>query len=523
MKIDFSEIDPAAIALEELDRTGSFAVDYARDPVRWVDEVAGDYLWSKQREIIEAVRDYARVAVKSCHSSGKTATAGRVAAWWIDSHPPGEAFVLTTAPTGPQVKALLWREINRLHQKANLQGYTNLTEWYIDNGGKHELVAFGRKPSEYSEGAFQGFHAKYVLIIMDEASGIPKPLWDAAESIASNEHSRILVIGNPDVTTGEFFNVCKDDSEYHVIQVGYKDTPAFTGEEVPDYLHDLLISPKWVESRKRAWGEDSALFQAKVLGEFPSGSTDPFVIIPQEYVMQCMHVDPEEMSTPDYFVHEAGIDVGGGGDRTVIVERVGNSVGRIETFQEKDPMQAVGRLKHIIELWGVTKVKIDVIGIGWGLAGTLRENLKESGVSVEGVNFAAKSTQPKKYVNIRAEAYWNGRTLSRDKKWSLANLKEEHVDELTCARYEIKDSNGKIQVESKDEIKKRLGRSPDVSDAILLAFYDKVKPALRSVEESVTAFASADLTGGRTPMTSFEVFPNSYNGIPMPRNSLYRQ
>lgn len=517
---DFSQIDPFATALEQLDSVGSFAVDYSINPVQWARDRAGDFLWSKQREIMEAVRDYPRVAVRSCHSTGKTATAGRVAAWWIDAHPPGEAFVLTTAPTGPQVKALLWREINRLHAKAGLEGYTNLTEWYIEANGNSELVAFGRKPSEYSEAAFQGFHAKYVLIIMDEASGVPSSLWNAAESVASNRHSRILAIGNPDLTSGEFFDACKDDSPYHVIHVGYQHTPAFTGEEVPEYLNDLLISPDWVESRRSAWGEDSALFQAKVKGEFPSGSTDPFLIIPPEYAAQCRHLDPDDMPTPDYYIHEAGIDVGGGGDRTVIVERVGNSVGRVETFAVKDPMQAVGRIKHVLEDWKVTKAKIDVIGIGWGLAGSLREKL--DGIKVEGVNFANKSSEPKKYANVRAEAYWNARSLSRDKKWSLATLSDDAIDELTCARYEIKDSNGKIQVESKDEIKKRLGRSPDISDAVLLAFFERASVQGSNFQLSADVYASTSLTGTTGGLGSNHAYSSTVEDMPVPFNSLYR-
>src|SRR5690554_6242439 len=215
---DFKQIDPYATALEQLSSIGSFAVDYAANPVQWVTDKAGDFLWSKQRDIMEAVRDYPRVAVRSCHSTGKTATAGRVAAWWIDAHPPGEAFVLTTTPTGPQVKALLWREINRLHAKAGLAGYTNLTEWYVEANGNSELVAFGRKPSEYSEAAFQGFHAKYVLVIMDEASGVPSTLWNAAESVASNRNSRILAIGNPDLTSGEFYDACRSEEHTSELQ-----------------------------------------------------------------------------------------------------------------------------------------------------------------------------------------------------------------------------------------------------------------------------------------------------------------
>ena len=126
--------------------------------------------------------------------------AAMAACWWIDSHAPGEAFVLSTAPTAPQVRAVLWRNINRIHASAGLPGRCNQVEWLMPTGDdSEELVAIGRKPSEHSEGAFQGIHARYVLVILDESQGVPETLWTATESIASNKNARILAIGNPDL------------------------------------------------------------------------------------------------------------------------------------------------------------------------------------------------------------------------------------------------------------------------------------------------------------------------------------
>src|SRR3954469_24912537 len=101
---------------------------YEHDPVGFVQQGLQEFLWSKQQEIFRAVDQYDRVVVKSCHSSGKSFGAARLAAWWIASHEPGQAFVVTSAPTFAQVRAILWREIGRIHRKANLPGYTNQTE-----------------------------------------------------------------------------------------------------------------------------------------------------------------------------------------------------------------------------------------------------------------------------------------------------------------------------------------------------------------------------------------------------------
>ena len=129
------------------------------DPEKWVRERLGGEIWSKQLEIMESVRDNRRTAVRSCHSAGKSHIAAATACWWIDSHEVGEAFVVTTAPTFPQVRAILWRYMNRMHAKAKLPGTMHQTEWSLGN----ELVAFGRKPSDHTESAFSGMHAPKVL------------------------------------------------------------------------------------------------------------------------------------------------------------------------------------------------------------------------------------------------------------------------------------------------------------------------------------------------------------------------
>src|SRR5688572_15315588 len=98
---------------------------WRRDPVKWAEERAHMETWSKQRDIFQSVLTHSKTAVHSSHSTGKSWTAARVAGWWLDVHPPGEAFVLTTAPTDVQVKAILWREINKMHPEIGLRGRVN--------------------------------------------------------------------------------------------------------------------------------------------------------------------------------------------------------------------------------------------------------------------------------------------------------------------------------------------------------------------------------------------------------------
>lgn len=446
---------------------------YRDDPVAWLHERAGSETWSKQREIIQSVRDHHNTAVHSCHEIGKSWIAGNAAAWWLDTHPVGEARVVTTAPTQDQVEAILWNEINAVHERLGLAGRTNLTEWWFDK----YLAGVGRKPSEYRPAAFQGLHARYMLVILDEAYGVPKSIWDAASTLAANEHSRILVIGNPD-GPGEFETVCRPNSGWNVIHVGAKDTPNFTGEHVSQHLRDMLIHPRWYDERKIKWGEESALFQSKCDGVFPQGG-DPFACIRWDWAMACRNLE-----FPEGEPIEAGVDVGAGGDRTVIRERRGMRAGREHEFIDADPMRSVGQLVEVINEWGITKVKVDSTGIGWGLAGRLRElssrqnplGERTHAAEVIPVNFGAgpSSGKEKKFLNKRAELWWTAREHSRPevRQWDLTAVDDDVIHELTTPKYEILDSYGKIKIEPKSDVIKRLGFSPDRAEALILAFHE---------------------------------------------------
>jgi len=469
----------------------------ATDPVRWASE-RGLHLWSKQREIIESVRDNPQTAVKSCHEIGKSFTAAVAAAHWIDTHPPGEAFVVTTAPTDKQVRAVLWREINRLHTKLGLLGRTNLTEWYI---GK-EMVAFGRKPADHDPAAFQGIHARYMLVILDEACGVPKELWDAASTLGANKHARVLAIGNPDDATGEFFENCKPGSGWNVIGIGYDQTPNFTGEAIPNDLADLLISREWVAGRALKWGETSALFASKCRGEFPVGAS-PWIVVPLMHVEKCRWLEypPEGMV-------EAGLDVGAGSDRTVLTWRQGRRYLGQFAFVNADPMASVGSIVQKINELGIKRIKIDPIGVGWALAGRLRELSRvhnpfsaeaSHDAEIIGVNFAELPDLGKEhlYLNKRAQVWWEvGRELSRLGLWSLDGLDDDTLQELTTPLYEIMDSKGKIKIEPKEKVRDRLGRSPDGADSLLMAFFEATQIA---VIPPMSQVVSRNLMAGLDP------------------------
>lgn len=456
---------------------------WRRDPVAWAEERAGIELWSKQREILRSVVDHSNTAVKSAHSCSKTFTAALLTCWWIDVHPVGEARVVTTAPTGKQVDAVLWQEIGKMHRRLDLIGECHVREWVVGR----TLLALGRKPPDHAEAAFQGMHARYLLVIFDEAYGVPKKLWDEGSSLASNKYARQLAIGNPD-GPGEFMDVCEKDPDWNTIHISYRHTPNFTGESISNSLGEMLISERWVAERRGKWGPKSALFQSKCEGNFPTGG-NPYAVIQHDWAIACQRNELPEDPT----VCEAGIDVGGGGDRTVIRERRGPRAGREEEFIDSDPMKTVGRLVDKIVEWGINRVKVDSTGLGWALACRLKELSRKHNPTLKAtqgevlhdaevvpINFgaAAPPGYEKKFLNQRAFIWWQvGRENSRLNAWDLTEVDDDVIHELTTPLHTILDSYGKIKVEPKKDVIKRLGFSPDRAEALLLAFHEVKRSA----------------------------------------------
>jgi hypothetical protein len=447
------------------------AVNYTGDPVGWMTGKLDAVLWSKQCEIATALVKHRRVAVHSAHEMGKSYLAARIVAWWLDTHPPGEAFVVSTAPTAKQVRAILWRELRRAHTAGHLAGRLNQTEWWLND----ELVAFGSKPADYDPTAFQGIHARYVLVVIDEACGVPEDIFRAAGSLAGNEHSRLLAIGNPDDPASYFATICKPGSGWHSIHVDGLQSPNFTGEPIPDELRDLLLSPVYVQELRDEVGEDSAVYISKVRGLFPENTTDG--VVPLSWVRACQRL--EQQWAPDQLLPvELGMDVGAGGDETVLRERRGWVAGRTWRKRTPDWVEAVALVLDALQETGATRVKVDVVGIGWGVVGRLQELRAEGRHAAEivPVNVGAQATaldeqRKPKFPHLRDQLWWEiGRELSRSQAWDLAAVDDTTVAQLIAPTYS-RDSAGRIKVEPKADTRKRLKRSPDDADALLLAFY----------------------------------------------------
>ena len=473
----------------------------------WAEERLGDTLWSAQKRILNALRDHRQVAVMSCHEIGKSYISAVATGWWIDVHPPGSAFVVTSAPSAPQVRTVLWREISRVHTRGKLPGRVNQTEWLLPIGDKEEQVAIGRKPNDYDFTAFQGMHARYFMYIFDEACGMPHDLWEAADSLIANDRGRALAFGNPDDPNSEFANICKPGSGWHVIQIGAFDTPEFTGEPFPQHIKENLIGRLYIESKRRKWApnwfwvdrdgissdaeqgvrvippegvdiaESGAFWQSKVLGLFPS-NTEEGGLIPLQWIRKAMDRDLEPVGPS-----ELGLDVGGGGDASCAAHRHGPVV-RIK-WQDFNPdtMATCGKLIRYMQENAVEKAKVDMIGIGRGVVDRARELKGSYPGEVQGIDVGKapyeQKVNPKKpkqaeeeeegFFNLRAYLWWHLRKLFESGLIDIDQKDEDLAQELGAIRYK-RMSNNKIQIESKADAKKRGIPSPNRAEAVMLSF-----------------------------------------------------
>lgn len=444
---------------------------FKTDPASWAVEKLGAFVWSKQREIFDSVAVNRRTLVQSSHGPGKSWTAGALAGWWIDTHPPGEAIVVTTAPTYKQVHGILWEEIRKQHIKGQLPGKVLMTDqWYIGTS----LVGEGRKPADHDTDGFQGTHRRYVLVILDECCGVPPVLWTGAESITTNEHCRIVAIGNPDNPASEMFTAAQPGSEWNVIKISTFDTPNFTGEEVPSGLRELLPDKGWAASRLKKWGPDSPLYQSKVLGEFPATSVD--TLIPMAWIQRAQLKELPEGGWP----RKLGVDVARfGTDRSVIYERQG---GRIRLISDRNGEATTMTAGRVVLAWRETQaedIQVDGVGVGGGVV----DILDEDGYPVQDMQAGGAPADPTRFLNARAEWYWQLRTLFERDEVDLDPEDDELASQLASLKYEF-NRRGRIKIESKDDMRKRGMPSPDRADACMLTVAEPVDPNATSSVQS---------------------------------------
>ncbi len=432
---------------------GEFLDRYGRDPVAFVREVVGKEPFPDQIEILQWYgQGERRIAKRSGHGVGKSACLAWIAAHHILCRFPQKTVI--TSASAPQLWDALAAEV-----KAVLKGLppalSSLLDIqsegiYLKAAPDESFISFRVSKSETPE-AMAGVHSPgYVLLIPDEASGIPDPVFEAASGSMSGHNATTIMAGNPVRTTGFFFHA------FHRARGLWK-TQHVSCEDHPN------VSPDFIAQLKAQYGADSNAYRVRVLGEFPTGDDD--TVIPFELMESALKRDVRPLHVREIW----GVDCARfGNDSSALARRRGNALSRpVEEKKGWDTMRVAGWVKSEYDACAPSdrpsEVLVDVIGIGAGVL----DRLRELGVPARGVNVAeSPSVFTERYANLRAELWFKAREWLEAKDCNLCG-DEETGAELVMPRFKYH-SNGKILVESKDEMKKRGVKSPNRADALLL-------------------------------------------------------
>ena len=446
------------------------------DPARFAADTLGVKLWRKQEEVLEAVRRERRVAVKSGNGLGKDFTAAVAVLWYLQLHDP--AIVLSTAPTFRQVRYVLWRQIHALHRRAagKLGGRMLDTRWEL----AADRYALGLSANDADQ--FQGFHSPNIFVVVDEAEGVGETIYEAVEAVMTSANPRLLLIGNPTTTSGGFHRAFhRERGIYRAITISALDSP---NVEQGSLVFPGLTTAAWVAERRALWGEESPLFRARVMGEFPERGDDNLIAMPdiaaavyggplvlrqaqneRGYAAPGELVEPRAPDEPGPLV--IGVDVARfGPDRSVVLVRRGNVVEDIRAHYNIDTADLTGRVANACHELRPDRINVDEVGIGVSVV----DHLRDQGIPARGINGSLEPRRERACANLRAEGFW---MLAR--RFATHNIRIPHdpelMAELSSLRYRF-NSRGKLLMESKEEMRRRGRPSPDKADALMLAFLD---------------------------------------------------
>lgn len=456
------------------------------DPVLFSTSILGHQPWSTSARILRSIASHPRTAVKACHASGKTFTAAEACLWWLSRWQDG--VVLTLAPTWRQVETLLWGEI-KTSLRTSLLSFPTPTQTQIKIHEKRYALGFST-----NEGVrVQGYHGK-ILIILDEAPGIMPAIYEALDGVMAGGDVRVLALGNPVVNSGPFYDYFhRHRKAWNTFTISAFDTPNLHGIDLTQLLsmdddqldtnvRPYLTTRRWVRDKYLTWGPNHPMYQARVLGEFPTQGDNNLYSLTE--INRASRDNPpiDRKNRDGGMVLQAGIDVAGPGeDETVLVIRRGGSIIHFRAWMDKDPRGAV---KAELELWregGVHPndrlgpVVVDSNGIGYYFA----LELQDLEFDVRFANAGSQALDPDRFANAKAEWYMGFKELlEADLISGLQDI--ESQAQLTAILYEHTPA-GRVKIESKEDARKRGVQSPDRGEAHILAFANVLPPQIDGV------------------------------------------
>lgn len=465
---------------------------YQRDPVRFFRDVLGFEPWSKQIEIIEAVRDHQRVAICSGHKIGKSACIAGLALWYYCSFP--DARVIMSSTTSRQVDQILWRELRMMRARSGRclsciatdpdgqvivrpcphsaliegeQGELARTGLKCDF---REIVGFTAREPE----AIAGISGRNLLYLIDEASGVPDPIFEALEGNRAGG-ARLAMMSNGTKNEGEFFAAFTTKAHLYF-------TLRISSEESPNVVHNRVLIPglataEWIAEKRLEWGVESPLYLVRVKGQHALHEEGRIFSLAKIAEAELRwHETPE---TGRLFIGIDPAGESGSGDETVFCARRGLRMLSLTPFLGLTAEMHLVHLLHMLKrplLLPRERAVVVIDGdgsVGSRLAGALRNYLDEHDGAFELVVVRGgerpRGDARRVYDRQRDQLAANLDTWFKDGGAIIEDTKLER--ELHSLEWH-ENVNARLKVTAKDELRKLLGRSPDRYDALALSVFE---------------------------------------------------
>jgi len=433
---------------------------WRHDAIRYVRENFHVEPDAWQREVLQLVvkPETQRLAMKACKGPGKTCVLAWIILWFLTTRP--QAKVACTSITGDNLKDNLWAELALWMGKSAFvtASFTWTASRIVSKTHPETWFAAARSWPKSADAQKQsdtlaGFHGNYVLFVLDESGGIPQAVMTTAEAVlASGIETKVIQAGNPTHLEGPLYRACTIDRHLWALVT-------ITGDPLSP-KRSPRISMKWANEQIASYGRDNPWVIVNVLGEFPPSSINSLLGVEEVNAAMERHLREDEY---DWAQKRLGVDVARfGDDRTVIFPRQGMAAYKPIVMRNARTNEIAAKVMVCKQRWGAELILVDDTG-HWGHG--VIDQLVTVGAGAIGINYAGKALNVR-YKNRRAEMWITGAEAIRHGA-ALPNL-PEMVAELTVPTYTF--VNGVFQLEEKDQIKERLGRSPDLADAYMQTY-----------------------------------------------------